>query len=56
MFSAGKAFRREKERSVEAQDLRVVYKRDGVDDMSPSRGSQVSLAQANEGRHRKEVS
>lgn len=56
MFSAVKAFQREKGKSVEAQDLWVVYERDEADHMSPSGGSQVSLAQAHEDENREEVS
>lgn len=51
MLSTVKACQSEKGRSVEAQVLWVVYERDEVDHMSPSRGSQVSLAQTHEKTH-----
>lgn len=56
VFSAVKAFQRGKGRSMEVQDLWVVYTRGEADGMSPSRGGQVSLTRAYEDGNREEVS
>ena len=52
VFSAVKAFQRGKGRSMEVQDLWVVFRRGEADGMSPSRGGQVSLTRANEDGNR----